>query len=427
MSALKYLPELLEANVINEDTAERIRRHYREKKAGSTNRLFIVFGTLGALLVGLGIILIIAHNWDDLSISVKAGLAFVPLVIGQMVCVFVLLRKYDSTGWREPTAVFVSLAVGAAMGLISQIYNIPGNFASFMLTWMILVLPVIYVMRSAVTSLLYVCGVTVYGFDTAYASTQPGGYLYWLLLLAVIPFYYFALIRKMPKSNFTVMHNWFLPLAVTILLGGVGQAFTPWMYPAYVSVFAIFLLIGNLTPFQYENGFRNGFQVVGFLGTLVILIMLSFPDTWRGLHYESATGAGLFYSPAFLVFAGSFIAALGLAVYQYRKNLLSRIPVLEFFFILFAITFVVGLYTPIAVVLINIYVLALGVWIIREGERRNHLGVLNLGLAIIAILAISRFFDSNITFVVRGLIFLAVGTGFFLTNYRMIKKRKSDA
>jgi uncharacterized membrane protein len=427
MSALKFLPELLEANVIDESTAENIRRYYREKRSGATSRLFVVFGILGSLLVGLGIILIIAHNWDDLSIPVKAGLAFVPLVIGQFVCGFVLLRRYDNIGWREPSAVFVSLAVGAAMALISQIYNIPGNFASFMLTWMVLVLPVIYIMRSAVTSLLYICGVTVYGIDAGYITSPSGGYLYWLLLLGAVPFYYFSLIRKMPKSNFTVMHNWFLPLAVTILLGSVEETFSPWMYPAYVSVFAIFLLIGNLSPFHYENGFRNGFQVVGFFGTLVVLILLSFPDTWRGLHYANATGEGLFYSPEFLVFGITTISALVLATYQYRLDLLSRVPVLELFFILFAVTFVLGLYTQIAVALINFYILALGVWIIREGERRDHLGVLNLGLGIIAILAISRFFDSNITFVVRGLIFLAVGVGFFVTNYRMIKKRKADA
>jgi uncharacterized membrane protein len=427
MSAQKYLPELLDAKVIDEETAEKIRKYYRERKSAATGRLFIVFAILGSLLVGLGIILIIAHNWDSLTISVKAVLAFVPLITGQVFCGFVIAKRYENIGWREASAVFVSLAVGASIGLVSQIYHIPGNFAAFMLTWMILVLPVVYIMRSSVTSLLYICGVTVYGFDAAYGNGQSGGYLYWLLLFAVVPFYCFTLIRNMPKSNFTVMHNWFLPLSVIILLGSVADSFPSWMYPAYVSVFGILMLIGNLTQFQYENGFSNGFQVLGFLGTLVVLILLSFPDNWRGFNYNNATGVELFYSPEFIVFAGVSTIALALAIYEYRTKLLSRIPVLELFFVMFAITFFLGLYTQIAVVLINIYVLALGIWVIREGERRNHLGVLNFGLAIIGVLAISRFFDSHITFVIRGLIFLAVGVGFFVTNYRMIKKRKADA
>lgn len=427
MSVLKYLPELLAANVIDEATAERIRQHYHGKKATSANRLAIVFGILGSLLVGLGIILIIAHNWDDLTIPIKAGLAFVPLIIGQIACGYVLWKNYDNTGWRESSAVFVSLAVGAAMGLISQIYNIPGDFASFMLTWMVLILPVVYVMRSAVTSLLYICGVTVYGFDSAYASGQADNYVYWLLLSAVIPFYHLMLVRRIPGSNFTVMHNWFLPLSFTILLGSLSESFSVWMYPSYVSMFGVFLLIGNFLPFQYENGFRNGFQVIGFLGTLSVLIILSFPDNWLSIDHVVALGQGFAYSQEFLVFLFMAFTATLLVLYQYRVNLLSRLPILESFFAVFVVTFIIGLYTPFAVVLVNAFVLGLGIWIVREGERRNHLGILNLGLAIIAVLALSRFFDSNITFVVRGLIFLGVGIGFFVTNYRLIKKRKADA
>jgi uncharacterized membrane protein len=44
-----------------------IKQFYQQQSGKSGNRLIVVFGILGAILVGLGIILIIAHNWDDLS------------------------------------------------------------------------------------------------------------------------------------------------------------------------------------------------------------------------------------------------------------------------------------------------------------------------------------------------------------------------
>jgi uncharacterized membrane protein len=65
MNILKELDELTKAQVISPESAENIRNYYKSKQEQSGNRLFIVFGILGAILVGLGLILIIAHNWDD--------------------------------------------------------------------------------------------------------------------------------------------------------------------------------------------------------------------------------------------------------------------------------------------------------------------------------------------------------------------------
>ncbi|HAC15860.1 MAG TPA: DUF2157 domain-containing protein, partial [Bacteroidetes bacterium] len=62
---------------------------------------------------------------------------------------------------------------------------------------------------------------------------------------------------------------------------------------------------------------------------------------------------------------------------------------------------------------------------IREGGLKNHLGIMNYGLLIITMLVISRFFDADINFVIRGILFILVGIGFFVANYWMVKQRKS--
>ena len=101
MSISKDIFELLEANVISEETAEKIREYYQIKKEDSTNKLFIVFGILGALLVGLGLILIIAHNWDELSRTTKIIFAFLPLIVGQ-----VFRNEYKTTNSSARSFVF---------------------------------------------------------------------------------------------------------------------------------------------------------------------------------------------------------------------------------------------------------------------------------------------------------------------------------
>ncbi len=123
MSLSKDLSELVNSDVITPETADRIQDYYEGKKGNSTNRLFIVFGVIGALLIGLGIISIIAHNWDELSRITKTFFAFFPLVTGQLLCGYVLFKKPDSTAWRESSAIFLFFAVGACISLISIQYS----------------------------------------------------------------------------------------------------------------------------------------------------------------------------------------------------------------------------------------------------------------------------------------------------------------
>jgi len=90
---LNELTELLEHNVISKDVASGISSYYQAKSDEQPNRLFTVFGVLGSALVGLGIILILAHNWDNFSILVKTFFAFLPLIIGQTISGYSILKN----------------------------------------------------------------------------------------------------------------------------------------------------------------------------------------------------------------------------------------------------------------------------------------------------------------------------------------------
>lgn len=73
----------------------------------------------------------------------------------------------------------------------------------------------------------------------------------------------------------------------------------------------------------------------------------------------------------------------------------------------------------------NLAILLIGIKTILRGIKQNHLGVVNFGLIIISTLILTRFFDTNISFLLRGLIFIGIGIGFFVTNYQLLKKRKA--
>ncbi len=423
MGIHKELSELIEAQVISQETADKIDAFYRQKSNKSPNRLVIAFGILGALLVGFGIILIIAHNWDHLSIISKTIIAFLPLTISQVLCGYVLFRKFDSSAWREGVSVLLFCAIGACISMISQIYQIPGSMSSFLFTWMLLALPIVYIMRSSMVSLLYLIGITYYTGEVNYWNhSNSEDYWYWILLLSALPHYY-LLLKKYPESNFTLFHNWAVPLSITFALGCVANTHEEFMYLAYFSLFSVFCLMGNTTFFDKYKKVQNGYKVVGVLGTLSLLLTLSFSWFWEKLRTVEYNLNDLLVSPEFLfslawIFAGIYFL---IRIIQ-RHNTKSIIP-FGIIFLIFIPVYAIGMSSPISILLINILVFVVGLMTILKGFRSTDLGVLNLGLLIIAALMVCRFFDSDLSFVIRGILFVTVGAGFFVANYWILKKR----
>ena len=101
----QVLPELVREGLITADQAERIRARYAADPQRSGNRMLLVFAILGSLLVGLGIILIIAHNWDDLGRGTRTAIAFVPVVLGQGLVLYGIIRSPEVAAWRRPCGI----------------------------------------------------------------------------------------------------------------------------------------------------------------------------------------------------------------------------------------------------------------------------------------------------------------------------------
>ena len=55
------LRDLLKDNIITAETAEKIKSYYSQKESGSEHKLYLIFGVLGAILIGLGVVLVFAH------------------------------------------------------------------------------------------------------------------------------------------------------------------------------------------------------------------------------------------------------------------------------------------------------------------------------------------------------------------------------
>jgi len=418
------LPGLVKSGILSPDVAERLHRHYGEQDDARRKRwTLVLFGILGGVLIGGGTLLIIAHNWDELSRGTRAVLSFAPLLIGQALGAFVLLRKAESPAWREGVGAYWALAVGASIALVAQTYNLAGDFSRFMLSWTLLGLLVVYLMQACLPALLYLVGITVWTASAWDARHEPAWF--WVLALLLLP-YLWALVRRDRYQPRVALAGWVLSACVCIAVAFMLERGVPGLWRAiYGLLFTIIYTAGAVWFGEAPNSWKRPLQTAGGLGVIIVVLILTFEDPWGGWRADSSGDVNApAMIPLWLTLAVGGISAAWL--------LSRRAAPWQAVFGAFALVVALGQLVArrsvgAAMALFNAYVLALGVTTLWAGLSKANLAIANVGMAIIALLIVTRFFDSDLSFVVRGLGFIAVGTVFLIANVVLARRQKTGA
>lgn len=112
--------------------AEELRESLPE---ADSNHAIRIFSALGAVLVGLGVILFVASNWSSITPFFKVIILMIAMLATGGVGYYYTYEKkmYERTGLA---LLFINVFVfGASIFLIGQIYNLPLNFWWGMLLW----------------------------------------------------------------------------------------------------------------------------------------------------------------------------------------------------------------------------------------------------------------------------------------------------
>lgn len=132
----------VENQIITQEQRDKILSFERSK---SNNIFWKTAFFIAGLLIGLGICLIIAANWDDLSDTVKLIGDFI--ILGTFSYYTYHFWANKKRGLTELFVILSFLMVGGSIGLISQIYQLQGGWERFALAWCLLSLPFIFVSR----------------------------------------------------------------------------------------------------------------------------------------------------------------------------------------------------------------------------------------------------------------------------------------
>ena len=141
----KWLAE----GLINEEQAQKmlgdVTAHRKER---SSDKLIGVMSTIGAVLLGIGVVLFVASNWQALTrltkVFVLVGGTFGVSYIG-----YVFAYGRQNLPKVGAALLFLgSLLFGATIFLLGQIYQIEANTHTLVLVWLAGILPLVYVLHS---------------------------------------------------------------------------------------------------------------------------------------------------------------------------------------------------------------------------------------------------------------------------------------
>ena len=432
------LPEMVASGVITPENAQAIERHYKHDQP-RTNFAFVILAALGSALVAAGIILLIAHNWDDLSRAARTGIAFLPLLIAQALVVFTLTRRSESRPWSEAAAIFDVAAVATTISLISQTYQVQGTFTDFMRTWLLLSIAIVYLLRTTLGAIAYVIGSVLWLF-AGWGMFSPEGspMLFWLLLILAIPYVAIWFLRDR-DSRETATLVIILALAALFGVGATADFANSNVGAIAYAGLATAIYLCGMKFFPQPAGRLHLLALLGGVAIGVVTIVLSFESNWHMTYHVASvprTSAAKLAVVVELLFP---IAAVCLASFDLLRRRAEFSLSAALFPVVTAIAWAITHLCEFpndrwqstrcsfaAATVMNCYALLLGIDILARGIHINSIARANFGLLLIAVLAICRFFDGDLSFVARGVGFIIVGVGFLVANLLLFKRRTAS-
>jgi len=425
------LPRLIKDGVIPESCASALRGHYGKVKTRSGSMVAVtICSVLGTLLIGAGIILLLGHNWNDLSRFVRTILAIAPLLVAQAGGVWCLAKNRESTAWRESISTLIMLMIGSSIALIGQTYHIPGNLTQFLFVWMVLSLPLMYLFRSVLPCLIYLAGITGWMGSSQYDGGNS--ILFWMLYAGVIPYVW----RHLQKNRFSVPSSilgWGICIQA-LWIGLTLERVMPGLWiVVYMGLFAVLYLAGAYWFDDAPSGWQKPLQVVGAGGIVVMALMLTYEWPWdevgwRHWHYGYRYHVHASWVD-YLLATLMPIAGIALMVTAVRRKEMWRLaygvsPLVAI--VGFAIAASLSSLEFVPVLICNIYAFLLGLVTLIYGIKNGRLSAVNGGMGILSTLIVMRFFDEDFSLIVKGVTFIILGTGFLVTNLVILRKKRNE-
>lgn len=176
------------AGVIDAATRDRLIAH--EAAHARPIALWAVFG-IGALAIGLGLVSVVAANWEDIPGGVRLGVHLSLIAAGLAALAVPPPRLAALPPFAEEALLFVIGALGLTFfGHLGQVYQTASPLWQPLALWLVLFAPLLLLMGRGLTVASAVMGVLIWaGWDYAgrYAAVSGTALALWLALVTALP------------------------------------------------------------------------------------------------------------------------------------------------------------------------------------------------------------------------------------------------
>ncbi len=416
--------------LLSPQQADALRQRYPEPKAGAPWGV-IIFSGLGAVVCGLGVILLLAYNWQDIPKAGKLAVIFLSIVAAHTTG----LNLYTRENWRRPLGeamtVLGTMLYGAGIWLIAQIYHIEEHFPNGFLFWGLGALALAWAMTSVAQGVLSVILLAIWACSETWEFDQAIHFAPFLILLGV------GGLSWQMQSRLLLVFT--LAAFTLVLLATAGAVKGSLVLTVWLNLAAAFVAAGRLC--RQRGKFPESepiWQFFGWLGFLVCLYLFTFADLLDNVLDWSKTGSGagqaVVQTYAWAALAVTVLAWLPLLASSRQPTSDESEPLaswgenwlLPLTAVLVQVVCVSHLYRLEWLIAgpFNLAFLALSVAWMGRGCRQGRVRPTVLGSLMFAALAIARYFDLFESLLARGLIFLLVGAVLFAEGILFMRARR---
>jgi len=416
-------------DLIRRDQAEAIFK-YQEQNPG--RRVVTFFGLLvgmGALSVGIGIILVVSYNWERIP-SVVRQLAFLLLIAGLAEARLRLAGR--TLVERGLDIVWVILPL-AGIGLWGQIYQLSGDTFTPLAVTLILALPIVWLGghggAATTHAFIFVWAMFTGVFESGswISMGDLGPVRTWVTLAVCVALWIGILYQtRLFASPRPVLTLWvaFLVFLFSVLgVGGVLEVEHGGVFFLIVSALGMLFWAGR-GPLGLD---RRESGDLGWIAAAALLYGLSF------LHNDFGLGGDVNTPSLYYGFFLSGIAVAGLAFADVEDKagvggargfkLLMGLPMaLSALLVFTSQEVLVGYLGTVALLVFSLHAMHAG--LVRADKR-----LINQGVGVVGLLMVTRFIDyfgslltSGSAFIVMGLLFLGVAYALNRGRQRLLEQ-----
>lgn len=430
--SLSEIDKLVADKIITPEQAAIMKQRQQSTSAAKKqNHLTIMLAIIGSILIGAGVITLLAYNWHRFPQALRVILAFAPLLFSHSLMFYVWKFKREQISWCESAAIANTAGVFASLALIAQVFHLSANLDNYFLTCALLILPTMYLLNAVSPLIIYYVAIFSWCISTTTTSFVIGEYLSFFALCAgllTLPLIIKRLWEKQPAANYLsfISYIYFICALIFFLVQNkVG------IFPATLSLAAISLM----TALFYHPSALVGPFALGGVYFYLILFYLTKIEYWKIGGWLS--GSDFFANINWLAVV-LLIITIAFGIYLINKALANkRIFTAMHIGIVAIVAVLLSLImywvddgdngVLFGQILANATIAGLGCLLIYQGYHEQTVNKSSRGLALICILIIMRFIDADLGLITKGIAFIILGIIFLAANYWLSKKIKQSS